>query len=124
MMFCTASLKTTRELLKLSNSAFFSLSPGIEITADRARVERELEQAAGDGRHGFGLEGSRTAAGFVSIYWDGRAGSEPRSYEPPAGYNYRWDGESSLASSSRNERFDQPGERASRHQPRRVGFIA
>ncbi len=30
---------------------------------------------------------------YVRIYWDGRAGSEPRNYEPPPGYNYRWDGE-------------------------------
>ena len=29
----------------------------------------------------------------VKIYWDGIAGSEPRNYEPPAGYNYSWDGE-------------------------------
>lgn len=30
---------------------------------------------------------------FVRIYWDGVSGSQPREYEPPAGYNYRWDGE-------------------------------
>ncbi len=29
----------------------------------------------------------------VKIYWDGIAGSEPRNYEPPARYNYNWDGE-------------------------------
>ncbi len=32
-------------------------------------------------------------AASVKIYWDGIAGSEPRNYEPPAGYNYNWDGE-------------------------------
>ena len=31
--------------------------------------------------------------GFVKIYWDAVAVSEPREYEPPAGYDYRWDGE-------------------------------
>jgi len=30
---------------------------------------------------------------LVKIYWDGIAGSEPRNYEPPAGYDYNWDGE-------------------------------
>jgi hypothetical protein len=32
-------------------------------------------------------------AAFTRIYWDGVAGSEPRNYEPPAGYDYNWDGE-------------------------------
>jgi prepilin-type N-terminal cleavage/methylation domain-containing protein/prepilin-type processing-associated H-X9-DG protein len=31
--------------------------------------------------------------GFTKIYWDGVEGSEPRNYEPPAGYEYDWDGE-------------------------------
>lgn len=31
--------------------------------------------------------------GLVKIYWDGIAGSQPRNYEAPAGYNYNWDGE-------------------------------
>jgi len=31
--------------------------------------------------------------GFVKIYWDGVAGSEPRNYEPPAKYDYNWAGE-------------------------------
>jgi len=31
--------------------------------------------------------------GLVKIYWDGIAGSEPRNYEPPAGYDFNWDGE-------------------------------
>ena len=31
--------------------------------------------------------------GFVKIYWNGVAGSQPRDYEPPAGYDYNWDGE-------------------------------
>jgi prepilin-type N-terminal cleavage/methylation domain-containing protein len=31
--------------------------------------------------------------GFAKIYWDGIAGSQPRNYEPPAGYDYNWDGE-------------------------------
>lgn len=29
----------------------------------------------------------------TKIYWDGVADSEPRNYEPPAGYAYSWDGE-------------------------------
>jgi prepilin-type N-terminal cleavage/methylation domain-containing protein/prepilin-type processing-associated H-X9-DG protein len=29
----------------------------------------------------------------TKIYWDGIAGSQPRNYEPPAGYDYRWDGD-------------------------------
>jgi prepilin-type N-terminal cleavage/methylation domain-containing protein len=32
-------------------------------------------------------------ASFVKIYWDGVADSDPLSYEPPAGYDYNWDGE-------------------------------
>ena len=32
-------------------------------------------------------------AGFIRIYWDGVAGSQPSDYEPPAGYDYSWDGE-------------------------------
>ena len=32
-------------------------------------------------------------AGFVKIYWDGVAGSQPRNYEPPPGYDYNWDGQ-------------------------------
>ena len=31
--------------------------------------------------------------GFVRIFWDGLTGSQPRNYEPPAGYEYDWDGE-------------------------------
>jgi hypothetical protein len=30
---------------------------------------------------------------FVKIYWDGVPGSQPRNYEPPAKYDYNWDGE-------------------------------
>ncbi|HEV7924894.1 MAG TPA: type II secretion system protein [Verrucomicrobiae bacterium] len=30
---------------------------------------------------------------FVKIYWDGVADSNPCSYEPPARYDYSWDGE-------------------------------
>jgi prepilin-type N-terminal cleavage/methylation domain-containing protein len=30
---------------------------------------------------------------FVKIYWDGVADSDPCNYEPPAGYDYNWDGE-------------------------------
>jgi prepilin-type N-terminal cleavage/methylation domain-containing protein len=30
---------------------------------------------------------------FAKIYWDGVADSDPGSYEPPAGYDYSWDGE-------------------------------
>ncbi len=29
---------------------------------------------------------------FVRIYWDGDPGSAPCNYEPPALYNYNWDG--------------------------------
>lgn len=32
-------------------------------------------------------------ASLTKIYWDGVAGSQPRNYEPPAGYEYDWDGE-------------------------------
>ena len=32
-------------------------------------------------------------AGFVKIYWDGRSDSSPCNYEPPARYDYNWDGE-------------------------------
>jgi type II secretory pathway pseudopilin PulG len=32
-------------------------------------------------------------ASFNRIYWDGVSDSNPGSYEPPAGYDYRWDGE-------------------------------
>jgi prepilin-type N-terminal cleavage/methylation domain-containing protein len=32
-------------------------------------------------------------AGFIKIYWDGISGSNPCDYEPPAGYDYDWDGE-------------------------------
>jgi prepilin-type N-terminal cleavage/methylation domain-containing protein len=32
-------------------------------------------------------------AGFTKIYWDGVADSNPGGYEPPAGYDYNWDGE-------------------------------
>jgi prepilin-type N-terminal cleavage/methylation domain-containing protein len=31
--------------------------------------------------------------GFTKIYWDGMPGSRPADYEPPAGYEYDWDGE-------------------------------
>jgi len=31
--------------------------------------------------------------GFTKIYWDGVADSAPSNYEPPAGYDYNWDGE-------------------------------
>ncbi len=30
---------------------------------------------------------------FIKIYWDGVVGSEPRNYEPPAGYDYQWGGD-------------------------------
>ena len=32
-------------------------------------------------------------AGQTKIYWDGVADSDPCNYEPPAGYDYTWDGE-------------------------------
>lgn len=32
-------------------------------------------------------------ASLTKIYWDGVAGSQPCNYEPPAGYEYDWDGE-------------------------------
>ena len=31
--------------------------------------------------------------GLTKIYWDGIADSDPCNYEPPAGYDYNWDGE-------------------------------
>jgi prepilin-type N-terminal cleavage/methylation domain-containing protein len=32
-------------------------------------------------------------AGLTKIYWDGVPDSDPCNYEPPAGYDYNWDGE-------------------------------
>ncbi|MDB6109839.1 MAG: prepilin-type N-terminal cleavage/methylation domain [Pedosphaera sp.] len=32
-------------------------------------------------------------AGFIKIYWNGIADSNPANYEPPAGYDYNWAGE-------------------------------
>jgi len=32
-------------------------------------------------------------AGLTRIYWDGVSDSDPCNYEPPAGYDYSWDGE-------------------------------
>ena len=32
-------------------------------------------------------------ANFAKIYWDGVLDSDPCHYEPPAGYEYNWDGE-------------------------------
>jgi hypothetical protein len=32
-------------------------------------------------------------AGLTRIYWDGVSDSDPGDYEPPAGYDYNWDGE-------------------------------
>jgi prepilin-type N-terminal cleavage/methylation domain-containing protein len=32
-------------------------------------------------------------ASFSKIYWDGITDSDPCNYEPPAGYDYNWDGE-------------------------------
>ena len=32
-------------------------------------------------------------AGFTKIYWDGVPDSNPCDYEPPAGFDYNWDGE-------------------------------
>lgn len=32
-------------------------------------------------------------AGLTPIYWDGISDSDPCSYEPPAGFNYSWDGD-------------------------------
>ncbi len=32
-------------------------------------------------------------AGLTRIYWDGVVDSDPSAYEPPAGYDYNWDGE-------------------------------
>lgn len=32
-------------------------------------------------------------ARLTKIYWDGVSDSDPCNYEPPAGYDYRWDGE-------------------------------
>ena len=30
---------------------------------------------------------------FTRIFWDGISDSDPCAYEPPAGYDYRWDGD-------------------------------
>lgn len=32
-------------------------------------------------------------ASFSKIYWNGISDSDPSAYEPPAGYDYNWDGE-------------------------------
>jgi len=32
-------------------------------------------------------------ASFSKIYWDGVSDSDPCNYEPPAGYDYNWDGD-------------------------------
>jgi prepilin-type N-terminal cleavage/methylation domain-containing protein len=32
-------------------------------------------------------------AGLTRIFWDGVSDSDPGNYEPPAGYDYSWDGE-------------------------------
>jgi prepilin-type N-terminal cleavage/methylation domain-containing protein len=32
-------------------------------------------------------------ASFVKIYWNGAKFSQPRNYEPPESYSYRWDGQ-------------------------------
>ena len=32
-------------------------------------------------------------AALTKIFWDGVSDSDPSSYEPPAGYDYNWDGE-------------------------------
>jgi hypothetical protein len=32
-------------------------------------------------------------AEFLRIYWNGIAGSHPADYEPPAAYDYSWDGQ-------------------------------
>ena len=32
-------------------------------------------------------------AGLTKIYWDGVSDSDPCNYEPPAGYDYTWNGE-------------------------------
>jgi prepilin-type N-terminal cleavage/methylation domain-containing protein len=32
-------------------------------------------------------------AGLTKIYWDGVSDSNPCNYEPPAGYDYTWDGD-------------------------------
>lgn len=32
-------------------------------------------------------------SGLTKIYWDGVSDSDPCNYEPPAGYDYTWDGE-------------------------------
>ena len=32
-------------------------------------------------------------AALTRIYWDGVSDSDPGAYEPPAGYDYNWDGE-------------------------------
>jgi len=32
-------------------------------------------------------------AALAKVYWDGVSDSDPGAYEPPAGYDYNWDGE-------------------------------
>jgi prepilin-type processing-associated H-X9-DG protein len=49
------------------------------------------ETAYPDARNIVGFADGHAAT--TKIFWDGKAGSEPRDYEPPAGYSYRWDAE-------------------------------
>jgi prepilin-type N-terminal cleavage/methylation domain-containing protein len=43
-----------------------------------------------DSRNNLSFADSHVA--FTKIYWDGVPGSNPCNYEPPASYNYNWDG--------------------------------
>jgi len=47
-------------------------------------------QAYRDARNILAFADGHTATEI--IFWDGRDGSQPRDYEPPAGYNYSWSG--------------------------------
>lgn len=49
------------------------------------------EQAFRDARNNMGFVDGHVS--FTKIYWDGVEGSRPSDYEPPAGYEYDWDGE-------------------------------
>jgi len=60
--------------------AFFGGSWHPVVTRDYANAKNMLSFVDGH-------------AGLTRIYWDGEIDSHPGGYEPPAGYDYNWDGE-------------------------------
>jgi prepilin-type N-terminal cleavage/methylation domain-containing protein len=60
--------------------AFFGGSRHPVINQDYSNAKDVLSFVDGDAR-------------LTRIYWDGVSDSDPCNYEPPAGYDYNWDGE-------------------------------